>query len=71
MTEVLILMGSDSDAAVMGAAGEVLTAPNVNSINTFEAPNTVTPKPISGTVRGGRVTVSLPARSVAVIALDP
>ena len=60
-----------SGAAVRRAAGEVLTAPNVNSINTFAAPNTVTPKPISGTVRGGRVTVSLPARSVAVIALDP
>ena len=60
-----------SGAAVRRAAGEVLTAPNVNSINTFGAPNTVAPKPISGTVRGGRVTVTLPAKSVAVIALDP
>lgn len=60
-----------SGATVRRAAGEVLTAPNVNSVNTFEAPNTVTPKPISGSVRGGRVTVTLPARSVAVIALDP
>jgi alpha-N-arabinofuranosidase len=56
---------------VRRAAGEVLTAPNVNSINTFEAPETVKPAPISGTVRGGNVTVALPARSVAVIALDP
>ena len=56
---------------VTRAAGEVLTAPNVNSINTFEAPDTVSPEPISGTVRGGRVTVPLPARSVAVLALDP
>ena len=30
MTEVLILMGSDSDAAVMGAAGEVLTSLGVS-----------------------------------------
>jgi alpha-L-arabinofuranosidase len=57
--------------AVRRASGEVLTAPNVNSINTFEAPNAVAPKPIGGTVRGGRVTVTLPAKSVAVIALDP
>ncbi len=30
MTQVLILMGSDSDAAVMGAAGEVLTSLGVS-----------------------------------------
>jgi alpha-N-arabinofuranosidase len=56
---------------VKRAAGEVLTAPNVNSINTFEAPDAVKPAPIAGTVRGGKVTVALPARSVAVIELDP
>jgi len=56
---------------VKRAAGEVLTAPNVNSINTFDVPNAVVPKPITGTVRGGTVTVALPAKSVAVIALDP
>ena len=58
-------------AAVRRATGEVLSAANVNSINTFAAPNAVAPRPISGTVRGGRVTVTLPAKSVAVIALDP
>lgn len=52
------------------AGGEVLTAPNVNSINTFDAPDTVAPKPISGTVRDGKVTINLPAKSVAMIALD-
>jgi alpha-N-arabinofuranosidase len=60
-----------SGLSVRSAAGEVLTAPNVNSINSFDAPNAVTPKPIAGTVRAGKVTVALPARSVAVIALDP
>ena len=58
-------------ATVRSAQGEVLTAPNVNSINTFADPDTVAPRPISGTVRGGRVTVTLPAKSVAVVALDP
>jgi alpha-N-arabinofuranosidase len=56
---------------VKRAAGDVLTAPNVNSINTFEAPDAVKPAPIAGAVRNGTVTVTLPAKSVAVIALDP
>jgi alpha-N-arabinofuranosidase len=60
-----------ADLGVTRAAGEVLTAPDVNSINTFEAPDTVSPEPISGTVSGGKVTIVLPAKSVAVIALDP
>jgi alpha-N-arabinofuranosidase len=52
------------------AAGQVLTAPNVNSVNTFDAPRTVVPAPITGKVAGGVVTVDLPARSVAMIALE-
>jgi alpha-N-arabinofuranosidase len=55
---------------VTTASGQVLTAPNVNSVNTFDAPNTVVPAPISGTVSGGAVTVALPAKSVAMIALE-
>ena len=56
-------------SAVRSAQGEVLTAPNVNSINTFDAPDTIRPEPIAGTVRAGRVTVRLPARSVAMVGL--
>ena len=56
---------------VRSARGEVLTAPAFNSINTFEMPDTVVPRPIAGTVRGGAVRVSLPAKSVAMIALEP
>jgi alpha-N-arabinofuranosidase len=52
------------------ASGQVLTAPNVNSVNTFEQPNTVTPRPIAGKVSGGVVTIELPAKSVAMIALE-
>ena len=37
------------------AAGETLTAPKVDSVNTFEAPNTVVPKPISAKVQGGKL----------------
>jgi alpha-N-arabinofuranosidase len=42
----------------------------VNSVNTFAAPRTVVPAPISAKVAGGVVTVDLPARSVAMIALE-
>ena len=52
------------------AKGEVLTAPNVNSINTFAAPGTVVPKAIAGKVGGGKVTVALPSKAVAVLAID-
>jgi alpha-N-arabinofuranosidase len=58
-----------SGVSVARAQGEVLTAANVNSINTFDAPDTVSPKPIAGTVRGGKVTVALPAKSVAMLEL--
>lgn len=59
-----------SGAAVRRAQGEVLTASNVDSINTFDAPSTVRPQPIAGTVRDGRVIVRLPAKSVAMVALE-
>ena len=59
-----------SGVRVSRAAGQVLTGPNVNSVNTFDAPETVSPRAIQGRVSNGRVTVSLPAKSVAVLALD-
>lgn len=49
------------------ATGEVLTAAKVDAVNSFEAPNAVAPKPISGTVAKGAVTLELPAKSVAVV----
>ncbi|MCL6251518.1 hypothetical protein M3P36_10755 [Altererythrobacter sp. KTW20L] len=55
---------------VRSAAGEVLTGPNVNSLNTFAAPATVAPAPIAGRVSGGTVTVDLPGKSVAVLSLS-
>ena len=53
------------------AAGETLTAPRVDSVNTFEAPATVAPKPIAAKVQGGSVTLTLEPRSVTVISLLP
>ena len=60
-----------SGLAVRSARGEVLTAPNVNSINTYDAPDTVVPRPISGTLRGGSLRVELPAKAIAMLALEP
>nr|WP_166180326.1 alpha-L-arabinofuranosidase C-terminal domain-containing protein [Altererythrobacter segetis] len=57
------------EGGIKTAAGQVLTAANVNSVNTFDAPKTVIPVPIAGKVAGGAVTISLPARSVAMVGL--
>ena len=53
------------------AKGEVLTAPAADSVNTFEAPNAVVPKPISANVNDGRLTLTVEAKSVTVISLEP
>jgi alpha-N-arabinofuranosidase len=52
------------------AAGQTLTAPRVDSVNTFEAPNTVAPKPIAARVRGGTVALALEPRSVTVVSVE-
>jgi alpha-N-arabinofuranosidase len=52
------------------AHGETLTAPKVDSVNSFEAPNTVIPKPISGKIEGGKLTLKLEPKSVTVISLE-
>jgi len=51
------------------AVGETLTAPKVDSVNTFEAPNTVVPKPVSAPVQGGKLTLKLEPKSVTVISI--
>src|SRR5579859_625525 len=52
------------------AVGETLTAPKVDSVNTFEAPNTVVPKPISTTVQDGKLDLKLEPKSVTVISVQ-
>jgi len=52
------------------AAGETLTAPKVDSVNTFEAPNTVVPKPISAKIQGGKLALHLEPKSVTVISVE-
>jgi alpha-N-arabinofuranosidase len=67
---------ADFDVSVAGAtagsaSGETLTAPNVDSVNTFDAPNTVVPTPITGKVQGGRVSLHVAPKSVTVVSIKP
>ena len=51
-------------------AGETLAAPKVDSVNTFAAPSTVVPKPLTGRVASGKVTLTLAPASVSVVAIE-
>jgi alpha-N-arabinofuranosidase len=53
------------------AAGETLTALTVDSVNTFDAPNTVVPKPVSERVQGGKLTLKLDPKSVTIVSVEP
>jgi alpha-L-arabinofuranosidase len=52
------------------AVGETLTALKVDSVNSFEAPNTVVPKRISAKAQGGKLTLRLEAKSVTVFSIE-
>src|SRR5689334_8091769 len=49
--------------------GETLTAPTVDSVNTFAAPNTVTPKPITAKIQNSKLIIKLDPKSVTVVSL--
>lgn len=52
------------------AAGQTLSAPKVDSVNTFEAPNAVVPRPIVAGIQGGKVTLALEPKSVTVVSVE-
>ena len=52
-------------------SSRVLTAGSIDSYNSFDAPDTVTPKPFAGArIDGGKVLVDLPPRSVVMLDLE-
>ena len=53
------------------AVGEVLTAASFNTINNFEAPNAVAPKPYSAKAENGSLVLRLAPHSVTVVELRP
>ena len=57
-------------ANARSARGQTLTSPKVDSINTFDSPKTVEPKPISARAQGGKLLLNVPARSVTVVAIE-
>ncbi|HEY5213652.1 MAG TPA: alpha-L-arabinofuranosidase C-terminal domain-containing protein, partial [Acidobacteriaceae bacterium] len=52
------------------ATGQTLTAPKVDSVNTFDAPTTVIPKPVSAKVEGRKLMLAVPPKSVTVISIE-
>ena len=52
-------------------SGEALTAPRVDSVNTFDMPRAVAPKPLPAALQSGGVAVTLEPRSVNVLLLQP
>lgn len=56
--------------SVIGATARILTAPAVSSYNSFEQPDRVRPAPFTGSqIEEGRLTVTLPPKSVIVLEL--
>jgi alpha-N-arabinofuranosidase len=52
------------------AAGETLTAPKVDSVNTFREPDTVAPKPVSVEIEGSKLKLHLAPKSITVISVQ-
>ncbi|HOR25552.1 MAG TPA: alpha-L-arabinofuranosidase C-terminal domain-containing protein, partial [Opitutaceae bacterium] len=66
-TVTCTLAGLDAKSAT----GRILTAPAMDSHNTFAAPNTVVPQPFTDSaIADGKLTVTLPAKSVVVLELQ-
>jgi len=59
-----------SGTSAKSAGGQTLTAPKVDSINTFDAPKTVVPKAIAGKVENGKLTLTVEPKSVTVISVE-
>jgi alpha-N-arabinofuranosidase len=49
------------------AIGSILTAPSVNTVNSFDAPQAVAPKPLNIKATGKSLMIALPAKSVTVL----
>ncbi len=63
------------DAALLGlkakaATGQTLTAPKLDSVNSFDAPSTVAPKAFTAKAKDGKLVLKLAPESVTVVSLD-
>ncbi len=56
---------------IRAATGELLTAPNMDSHNDFDAPDRVHPVAMTGRSENGHLMIEMPPKSVAVLQLSP
>jgi alpha-N-arabinofuranosidase len=62
---------ADIATNLRGAAlGRILTGPAIDTHNTFDAPDTIHPVPFTGGTKGRKLTFHLPAKSIAIVAVD-
>jgi len=66
---VSVALASDH-GKIARATGQTLAAPKIDSVNTFDAPNTVTPKAVSMKASGGKLVIKLAPASVTVVSLE-
>ena len=58
-------------AAIKTVTGEVLTAPAMNAMNTFERPNDVKPAPFNSyKLEGSQLMLTIPAKSIVLLGLN-
>ena len=65
--EVAVNLGNEK---VSSAKGRILTAPLMDTHNTFEKPETIKPAPFSASAKNGKLSVKLTAKSVVVVAVE-
>lgn len=58
-------------SSVRGASGRVLTAPTMQTINTFENRDAVKPQPLLVNCDGSTVKITIPGKAVALIEITP
>jgi alpha-N-arabinofuranosidase len=58
-------------AAAKTASAETLTGAAVDSVNSFDAPNAVVPKPAAVKLLNGKLSLTVAARSVTVVRMEP
>jgi alpha-N-arabinofuranosidase len=56
---------------VRAATGQLLTAAAMDAENRFDAPDRVKPQPFKAQARDGQLALTLPAKSVLVLELQP
>lgn len=58
-------------AKAASARGQILTAPRVDALNSFAAPNAVTPRPYAAKAGGKGLSLDIPAKSIVIVQLEP